>query len=116
MSDAIDVISDVSSAESDAESDAIILDFEEIIQQLEILQHLHEDAITRLQRLHTHQENEWDALLDELHAKSLQEIEQTGQSSFGATLLDRIEKLKCYDTIYAKNTKEKKKTKEDIKV
>ena len=74
MSDAIDVISDVSSAESDAESDAIILDFEEIIQQLEILQHLHEDAIARLQRLHTHQENEWDALLDELHAESLQEF------------------------------------------
>ena len=103
MSDVIDVISDVSSAESDAESDdvrnAIILDFEEIIQQLEILQHLHEDAITRLQRLHTHQENEWDALLDELHAKSLQEIEQTGQSSFGTALLDRIEKLKKFDPI-----------------
>ena len=93
MSDAIDVIS----AESDTESDVIILDFEEAIQQLETLQHLHEDAITRLQRLHTHQENEWDALLDELHAKSLQEIEQTGQSSFGVALLDRIKKLKQFD-------------------
>lgn len=88
----------MSESEEDVDLDP---EFDEAIQQLDLLQRSHEVVLERLSWLRSQlrSDTDLDAFLDELHQAALQEIEQTGQSSFGATLLDRIEKLKKFDPI-----------------
>lgn len=77
---------------SDTESDlSIDLDFEEAIAQIELLQQSYEDTATRLSWINDHLsiqigERDLNDILEELHAKALLEIEETGQTSFGSYL------------------------------
>ena len=94
----------MSDSESDSDSDYNLdADFDEILGIIETIDKTHDIALIGLQRLQ-HQcaqqiritidgtLRDLDEVLDELHANALQEIEQTGESSFGSSLrsiLDR---------------------------
>jgi hypothetical protein len=84
-----DTTSDIASDTSDFD---LVADFEESMDHISALQASYE---TSLEKLHWIQDqirqiNPLDAILEELHAEALKEIEETGESSFGATLLARL--------------------------
>ena len=75
--------SDISDIESISDVD-LSNDFDEIVYQITSIQVSYESSIERLQWLqkHINQTIPLDDVLDDLHTKSLQEIEETGKSSF----------------------------------
>ena len=90
-------ISDTSDFDHTADFDLVAdfdldTDFDEAVNQITTIQLSYE---TSLEKLHWIQDqirqvNPLDAILEELHAEALKEIEETGESSFGATLIDRL--------------------------
>ena len=75
---------------SDTESDlSTHLEFEEAIAQIDLLQESYDEAVARLSWIQSHLSiqidgRDLDDILEELHAKALAEIEETGQTSFGS--------------------------------
>jgi len=70
-------------------------EFDEAIEQITSLAQSYNESITKLQWLHAHSSisvngTDLDAILDELHAESLKEIDETGQSSFGRRLIEKL--------------------------
>ena len=87
-----DVESDVTS-DSDTSDVDLTADFDEAVNQIEALQSSYETSLERLQWIQTHigpPIHPLDAILEELHAEALQEIEKTGESSFGAKIMSRL--------------------------
>jgi hypothetical protein len=77
---------------SDTESDlSIDLDFEEAIAQIELITQSHDEAVEHLSWIKDNLSiqiggRDLNDILEELHAKALVEIEETGQTSFGSYL------------------------------
>ncbi len=83
--------SDTSDVDHAAEFD-LIADFDEAMNQIASLQVSYETSLEKLQWIQDqiHQINPLDAILEELHAEALKEIEETGECSFGVKLLARL--------------------------
>ena len=84
-------ISDTSDFDHTADFD-LVTDFDEAVNQITTIQLSYETSLEKLQWIQDQirQVNPLDAILEELHAEALKEIEETGESSFGATLIDRL--------------------------
>lgn len=85
-----DTTSDTSASDtSDVDFDA---DFEEAVHQITSLHNSYEATLSKLQFIQDQirRVDPLDAILDELHTEALQEIEETGESSFGAKLIARL--------------------------
>jgi hypothetical protein len=89
MSD--DSASDDSDVDHAAEFD-LIADFDDTVNQITSLQVSYETSLEKLQWIQDQirQIDPLDAILEELHAEALEEIEKTGESSFGAKLIARL--------------------------
>ena len=83
--------SDTSDIDFAADFD-LIVDFEEAVDQITEIQTSYETSLEKLQWIQEQirQIDPLDAILEELHAEALKEIEETGESSFGAKLLARL--------------------------
>lgn len=86
-----DTTSNTSDIDHAAEFD-LIADFDEAVNQITIIQVSYEASIEKLQWIQDQirQVNPLDAILEELHAEALKEIEETGESSFSDKLLARL--------------------------
>lgn len=86
-----DSMSDTSDIDFAAEFD-LVADFDEAVNQITTIQVSYETSLKKLQWIQDqiHQVNPLDAILEELHAEALKEIEETGESSFGTKLLARL--------------------------
>jgi len=89
-------MSDTNSTSDQSEPEEID-EFDDVIEQLHTLEKSYHESITRLKWIQDHMVStvlidgmDLDTILDELHAESLQEIEQTGQSSFGSKLIKKL--------------------------
>jgi len=92
MSDSdTETCSDTSDIDFAADFD-LIVDFEEAVDQIAEIQTSYETSLEKLQWIQEQirQIDPLDAILEELHAEALKEIEETGESSFGAKLLARL--------------------------
>jgi hypothetical protein len=67
-------------------------DFDEAVNQITTIQSSYETSIEKLQWIQDQIRyvDPLDAILEELHAEALKEIEETGESSFAAKLLARL--------------------------
>lgn len=83
--------SDTSDIDHVAEFD-LVADFDEAVNQITTIQSSYETSLEKLQWIQDQirQVNPLDAILEELHAEALKEIEETGESSFGVKLLARL--------------------------
>ena len=86
-----DSMSDTSDIDFAAEFD-LVAEFDEAVNQITTIQSSYETSIEKLQWIQDQirQVNPLDAILEELHAEALKEIEETGESSFGVKLLARL--------------------------
>lgn len=86
-----DTTSNTSDIDHAAEFD-LIADFDEAVNQITTIQVSYEASIEKLQWIQDQirQVNPLDAILEELHAEALKEIEETGESSFSDKLLARL--------------------------
>ena len=86
-----DTTSNTSDIDHVAEFD-LVADFDEAVQHITSLQTSYETSLEKLQWVQDQirQINPLDAILEELHVEALKEIEETGESSFGAKLLARL--------------------------
>ena len=86
-----DTASDTSDIDHAAEFD-LVAEFDEVVQHISSLQTSYETSLEKLQWVQDQirQINPLDAILEELHAEALKEIEETGESSFGAKLIARL--------------------------
>ena len=87
--------SDTTSNTSDIDFAAdfdLVVDFDEAVHQITTIQSSYETSIEKLQWIQDQirQVNPLDAILEELHAEALKEIEETGECSFGVKLLARL--------------------------
>jgi len=83
--------------ESDT-SDQSELDFDEVIEQITTLAQSYDESIAKLQWICDHPSisvsgTNLDTILDKLHAESLKEIDETGQSSFGRRLIEKLKSI-----------------------
>ena len=80
--------SDDSDVDLAAEFD-LIADFDDAVNQITSLQVSYETSLEKLQWIQDqiHQIDPLDAILEKLHTEALQEIEETGESSFGSKLI-----------------------------
>lgn len=83
--------SDTSDIDHASEFD-LVADFDEAVNQITTIQLSYETSIEKLQWIQDqiHRVDTLDAILEELHAEALKEIEETGESSFGTKLLARL--------------------------
>ena len=83
--------SDTSDIDHVAEFD-LVADFDEAVNQITTIQLSYETSIEKLQWIQDQIRyvDPLDTILEELHMEALKEIEETGESSFGATLLARL--------------------------
>ena len=83
--------SDTSDIDHVAEFD-LVADFDEAVNQITAIQSSYETSIEKLQWIQDQIRyvDPLDAILEELHMEALKEIEETGESSFGAKLLARL--------------------------
>ena len=86
-----DTTSNTSDIDHAAEFD-LVADFDEAVHHITSLQVSYEASLEKLQWIqdHINHINPLDAILEELHVEALKEIEETGESSFGAKLLARL--------------------------
>lgn len=86
-----DTTSNTSDIDHAAEFD-LVADFDEAVNQIETIQLSYETSLEKLQWIQDQirQVNPLDAILEELHAEALKEIEETGESSFSDKLLARL--------------------------
>lgn len=89
------IMSDTSSNTSDIDHAVefdLVAEFDEAVQHIVSLQASYETSLEKLQWVQDQirQINPLDAILEELHAEALKEIEETGESSFGAKLIARL--------------------------
>ena len=84
-------ISDTSDIDHVAEFD-LVADFDEAVHHITSLQSSYETSIEKLNWFQDHIRYVYplDAILEELHMEALKEIEETGECSFGDTLLARL--------------------------
>ncbi len=82
-------MSDISDIETMIDIDE---DFDDIIDQITTIQVSYEASLEKLQWIQDQirQIDPLDAILEELHAEALKEIEETGESSFGSKLIARL--------------------------
>lgn len=99
MYDIYSMMSDISDNESESESifstfsdSSFTTDFDEIIGQITLLQLSYDEALLKLEWIQDHivETHPLEEILDKLHAESLKEIEETGQSSFGSKILAHL--------------------------
>ena len=90
-------MSDEESSGDDIDELEQIGEFDEIMEQITALHQSYEQALNQLAWLQTHiqpsiqiGDRELGELLNELHSHALQEIEETGESSFGTRLLNLL--------------------------
>lgn len=91
-SDAYDeVMSDTSDIDYATEFD-LVADFDEAVNQITTIQVSYEASLEKLKWIQDQirQVNPLDAILEELHAEALKEIEETGECSFRDKLLARL--------------------------
>jgi len=85
-------------------SDDEEIDLSEEIDQamtlINTIQQSYDDAINTLSRIQTlntnvirYHDRSFDDILDDLHQKALQEIESTGQTSFGSSVIKIIDQI-----------------------
>ena len=86
-----DTTSHTSDIDHAAEFD-LVADFDEAVNQIATIQVSYEASLEKLQWIQDQirQVNPLDAILEELHAEALKEIEETGESSFSDKLLARL--------------------------
>jgi hypothetical protein len=84
-------MSDTSDIDFAAEFD-LVADFDDAANEITAIQASYETSLEKLQWIQDQirQINPLDAILEELHAEALKEIEETGECSFGAKLLARL--------------------------
>ena len=91
MSERDTLMSDDSDVDHAAEFD-LIADFDDTVNQIISLKVSYETSLEKLQWIQDQirQIDPLDAILEELHAEALEEIEKTGESSFGSKLIARL--------------------------
>lgn len=84
-------ISDTSDIDFAADFD-LVVDFDEAVNQITAIQSSYEASLERLKWIQDRicQIDPLDTILEELHTEALKEIEDTGESSFGAKLIARL--------------------------
>jgi hypothetical protein len=83
--------SDTSDVDFNAEF-GLVVNFEEAVEHITAIQASYETSLEKLQWVQDQirQIDPLDTILEELHAEALKEIEETGESSFGAKLIARL--------------------------
>ena len=91
MSDSDTNVSDVSNLSDIANFD-LSAEFDDTIQQITSIQTSYDLSLQKLIWIqdHIHSIHPFATILAELHAESLKEIEETGQSSFGSKIITRL--------------------------